>query len=128
MFSSAFLATQAVYSKSKPNKHRQKVPGEKKLEVQFVRPEAYAIRRFGEIVKSYLKEIPNSAQDRLLRQRALLALTETKLQSIESKLSSDDPSNSNSTDNTFKSLEAKTDYHKKRIEFLERQILKKRKR
>ena len=90
-------------------------------DVEWVRPEAYAIKRFQEVLANYEESQPASLQERLIRERALLAITEDRLKNVDVGLNQ--TQNSELLQTQKKSLLARRDHHLKQLKNLEQKIL-----
>lgn len=103
-----------------------------KKNVELIRPESYAIRRFNEIVEAAQNSKPDSLQERIIRERALLKLAETRLNEYRNPLNTDEPETEETpaeSPSLEKSLRARVDHHFKVLKRLEKKALKqKRKR
>ncbi|PIR22200.1 MAG: hypothetical protein COV44_09290 [Deltaproteobacteria bacterium CG11_big_fil_rev_8_21_14_0_20_45_16] len=94
-------------------------------DVEWVRPEAYAIKRFQEVLGNYEESQPASLQERLIRERALLAITEDRMKNVEIGLNQ--TQNSEILQTQKKSLLARRDHHLKQIKNFEQKILERSK-
>jgi len=114
----SFLLLLPVFAEGKDGPTKQ---------VELVRPESYAVRRFHEVIDQSLKNRPQSLQEKLLRQRALLQITQTRLGKLqdENNPSSED-SASDFSQTLFRALEARVDHHQKKIRRLEEKIRRNR--
>lgn len=98
-------------------------PSPEESKIQIIRPESYAIRRFSEIIETEMDERSEPATDRLIQNRALFEISKKKLLDLKDlSLESD----SQNLKNKIKAWEARTDYFRKRIKFLEEKIKKDR--
>lgn len=97
-------------------------------EIELVKPEDYSVRRFQEVIENYQENAPQSTQDRLIRQRALLEITQSRLSQLKQKKVESNDDLGTSVNNLEKALGAKIDHHQKKIASLEKSIKKNRKK
>ena len=83
---------------------------------RLVKPDAYAIKRFEEVVEAGRAEENLSPQERLISLRARLVIAERKLEDLSSS--------TNPRASQMKAANARVDYFRKRVSDLEESILK----
>lgn len=98
-------------------------PADNNPQVELVRPDTYAVRRFEEVTTQYLEQQPESDQEKVIRERALLEITLRQINALEEKARQSD---SEALINLIRALRAKEIHHKKRITRFEKEIRSKR--